>query len=415
MSLRRTIVEVSVEGLNVTEFCRQHGISTWLFYELRRRYAAGGEAALSPRSRAPKRVANRTGAETEDRIVALRKELEAEGLDAGAATIAYHLRQARGRAPWPAPSEATIWRVLVRRGFIVAQPHKAPKHAHRRFQAERANECWQVDDTEWVLADGTVVKIIDILDDCSRMVVASHASRSCTAASALEAFTGAAKQWGWPERFLSDNGRTYRYALAEAVGALGVAAGHARPYHPQTCGKVERFHQTLKRFLAAHPAAATLAELQAQLDRFLVIYNYQRPHRGIERRIPAEVWASTPKSGPATLALSTPTAVYRGTVEASGRLTLSNKYVVGLGIAHARQAAITVITGAACHVFTEGHLTRAFTLDPSRRTQPRKRRPDRATSAGPPARLTPTKGRSVTARAGQGPAKPVPKGRRRRP
>src|SRR3970040_2412854 len=91
MSVRRLIVEVELDGLNVTEFCRQHGISTWFFYQLRRRYAAEGEAGLEPRSRAPKTVANRTPVWVEDLIVDLRKELNDSGLDAGAATIWSHL------------------------------------------------------------------------------------------------------------------------------------------------------------------------------------------------------------------------------------------------------------------------------------------------------------------------------------
>src|SRR5690348_5249739 len=91
MSVRRLIVEIDVDGLNVRQFCREHGISTWFFYDLRRRYARDGDAALEPRSRAPRRVANRISDDVEDAIVALRKELRDEGLDAGPATIRWHL------------------------------------------------------------------------------------------------------------------------------------------------------------------------------------------------------------------------------------------------------------------------------------------------------------------------------------
>src|SRR5947208_138931 len=138
MSVRRLIVEVDVEGLNVRRFCRDHGVSTWVFYDLRRRYARAGDVVLATPSRAPPRVANRSSSEVEDLIVGLRKELTDAGLDAGPATIHWHL-QTRG-AP-AVPSEATIWRVLKARGLIVAQPEKAPKHAGKRFVAARANEC----------------------------------------------------------------------------------------------------------------------------------------------------------------------------------------------------------------------------------------------------------------------------------
>ena len=137
MSLRRAIVEASLDGLNVRTFCATHGISTWFFYDLRRRYRAEGDAVLEPRARAPQRVPNRTRLEVEDAIVAVRKELVSVGLDCGPATIHYHLAGRLGAQL--VPSEATIWRVLSRAGCITPQPEKAPRHAYRSFTAERAN------------------------------------------------------------------------------------------------------------------------------------------------------------------------------------------------------------------------------------------------------------------------------------
>src|SRR5690606_26235409 len=101
------------------------------------------------------------------------------------------------------------------------------------------------------------------------------------------------------------------------LGELGVAASHTKPSRPQSNGKVERFHQTLKRRLAAMPAAHTITELQDQLDEFRQIYNHQRPHRSIGRRTPADVWTTAPKSGPADRPLNASTVIYRGTVHKS--------------------------------------------------------------------------------------------------
>lgn len=156
MSIRRLIVETDLDGLNVTEFCAQHGVSTWFFYQLRKRYAAEGEAGLEPRSRAAKTVVNKTPDWVQDLVVEKRKELDSAGWDAGPASIWSHLGDRR--PPGRIPSEATIWRVLTRRGFITSEPKKAPKHAHCTFAAERANECWQVDDIDWELIDSTKVK-----------------------------------------------------------------------------------------------------------------------------------------------------------------------------------------------------------------------------------------------------------------
>jgi len=316
MSIRRLVVETDPSSMNVAEFCRLHGISTWFFWSLRRRFESEGESALEPRSRAPQRVANRTSAEVEEAIIAVRKRLGEGGWDNGPGSI--HDELVAAGALSEVPSESTIWRVLSRRGFIIPQPAKRPKTAGRRFQAARANECWQIDDTGWELADAATVKIINVVDDHSRLALASVAAASCTGAAAFEAIAASAGDWGWPERVLSDNAGALRHVLADALSAIGVDAGHSRPYHPQTCGKVERFHQTLKRFLAAQDPAATLTELQAQLDAFRDHYNHRRGHRPLGRRTPAHVWAQSPRSGPANRALETPSATYRVTVTAKG-------------------------------------------------------------------------------------------------
>ena len=133
MSVRRAIVEVDASTVNVSEFCRLHGVSRWTFYEVRARHAAEGEAALEPRSRAPLRVANRTGADVEDLVVAARKRLADDGLDCGAATIRFHLLAAGVRSP----SESTVWRILTRRGFVTPEPRKRPRPPVRRFAADR--------------------------------------------------------------------------------------------------------------------------------------------------------------------------------------------------------------------------------------------------------------------------------------
>lgn len=365
MSLRRTIIEIDLDGLNVSEFCRAHGISRWFFYDLRRRVAADPDA-LEPRSRAPHHVANRTPDEVEDTIVALRKTLTDAGLDAGAASIASYL----AASPMAVPSEGTIWRILTRRGFIEADPSKRPNRPTRSFAAERANECWQVDDTGWSLADGTAVKIINIIDDCSRVNIASVAVASCTAQTALDTFAAGAAEWGWPERFLSDNASEFRHGLTTALAELGIGAGHSRPYHPQTCGKVERFHQTLKRFLAAQTPPETLADLQGQLDQFRAFYNRYRPHRSLGRRPPAKVWADTPKSGPAQQPLTAPTRIHRSIANSRGVIEAGRNTRINLGAHHAGQHALAIITGTTAHAFIDGRLVRALTIDPNKRYQP---------------------------------------------
>ena len=128
----RLRIAVASDALNVAAFCREHGVSRQTFYEWRRRYLADGLDGLEPRSRAPRTSPKRIGADVEDAVVALRKELIELGVDHGPGTIQWHLGR---RGLKSVPSQATIWRVLVRRGFVVPEPRKRPKSSFRRFEA----------------------------------------------------------------------------------------------------------------------------------------------------------------------------------------------------------------------------------------------------------------------------------------
>jgi transposase InsO family protein len=374
VSVRRLIVVSDPATFNVTQFCAAHGVSTWFFWDLRRRYAIEGETALVAKSRAPHRPAGRTPIAIEDVIVAKRKELADAGLDCGPASIAFYLRELPG-----VPSEATIWRILRARGQIAPQPTKTPKRTGRSYTAERANECWALDDTDWALADGTGIKILNVIDDHSRYCVASTAMiKSCTGAATLDVLAAAAVFLGWPARYWSDNAKAFKLTLATALAVIGVAASHNRPFHPQGNGKIERFHQTVQKWLTRQPRARTVEELQAQLEAFRVIYNTQRPHRAIGRRFPADVWAQAPKSGPAPRPLDVPTTIHH-TVIVDGRSN-SGPYQITVGAAYDGQQALTVITGTACHIFINGHLVRHLTTNPHQRSQPLHDRPGRPTT-----------------------------------
>jgi transposase InsO family protein len=319
-------------------------------------------------------VANQTPSEVEDAVVAERKRLVDAGLGAGPGSIAFYLAGLPGL-----PSESTIWRILKKRGFIVDDPSKRPKRAHRSFTVERANGCWQLDDTSWKLADGTEVKILNVIDDHSRLLVASSAMATCTGAATLAVLATAAAILGWPARFLSDNAKAFRHVLADALRHLGVGAGHSRPYHPQTCGKVERFHQTLKHWLDKQPAAATIEQLQTQLDLFKLIYNHHRPHRSIGRRHPADVWSDAPKSGPTDHPINTPTRTWQATV-VGGRVSAGKHYRISVGTAYERLPATIVLTANTCHVFAAGRHIRRLTINPNQRNQPLNTRPPHPTT-----------------------------------
>jgi transposase InsO family protein len=195
---------VLVEGQSVKEVCEAHDISRSWLYELIARYRQGGEEGLRPQSKRPQSSPSRVSAAVEEEIVALRKELTDLGVDAGAQTIHYHLARRHRRHKRLVPSVATIWRVLARRGFIVAQPQKRPRSSWRRFQAELPNECWQADVTHWALADGSEVEILNMIDDHSRLLVASRAFGIIKAPDVVETFHQAAATWGLPASMLTD-------------------------------------------------------------------------------------------------------------------------------------------------------------------------------------------------------------------
>ncbi|MDP9092397.1 MAG: IS481 family transposase, partial [Actinomycetota bacterium] len=352
MSLAELVVtSVLVEGRSKSEVARDYKISRYWVQQLVARYEQEGSAAFTPRSRRPHGNPREVSVEVEDRIVRLRKELSKKGWDAGAETIRVHLQR---EAIDSLPAVSTIWRILTRRGFVTPQPRKRPKGAGTRFEAAMPNERWQADATHWQLADGSSVEILNLIDDHSRVNLVSDARRTVTGPDVLASFRRAFRQHGIPARVLTDNGAIFtgkprrggRVALEIELDLLGVGFDHSRPYHPQTCGKVERFHQTQKKWLAAQPPATTLHELQTQLDRFRRYYNTIRPHRAIARRTPTEAYQARPKAHPAGPRIAHHYRVRHDHVDYSGVFTVrydSQLRHIGIGRAHRGQRIIALI------------------------------------------------------------------------
>jgi transposase InsO family protein len=382
VSLARLVVTaVLVERRTKAEVARDYGVSRQWVHELVKRFLQEGDAGLAPRSRRPRCNPTRVSEEVEDAIVALRKELDERGLDAGAHTIAYHLAE-RGIG---APSVATIWRVLSRRGFVTPQPQKRPKAASIRFAAEMPNERWQADITHWRLADGSDVEVLNAIDDHSRFLVGSDALGVFKAADVVASFHRAASAHGFPAELLTDNGAVFtaaprggRCALELECDRLGIRDINSRPYHPQTCGKVERFHQTLKRYLAKQDLAASVAELQAQLEAFRTYYNEVRPHRAIGRRPPALAYAARPRATPTGPVIPAAYRVRRDRIDTGGAVTLrhdSKLLHIKVGRRHAGTRVLLLVAGLDVRIVSQdGELIRALTLDPSCTYQPLGRR-----------------------------------------
>jgi transposase InsO family protein len=374
MDVGRYLVEAHLrEGRPVAELARVHGVHRSWLYKLLGRYHAEGEAGLAPRSRRPKSSPSAMPNHVADEIVALRTRLLAQGLDAGALTIQWHLARAGERVP----STSSIVRVLRRRGLVVPQPHKRPRSSFIRFEAQLPNQLWQIDATHWMLAGERAVEILNIIDDHSRVLVASVPFDTVKAADVVAVFHGAAQRYGYPAALLSDNAAVFsggsrkgKVLLELELERLGIRPSHARHYHPQTCGKVERLHQTQKRWLAKQPPAATLEELGAQLDRFRVQYNAHRPHRSIGRRTPQQVFDAKVKAGPGSARPPVHFRVRYDTVDPSGKVTLrydSRLHHIGLGRRHRGKAIVLFVSDRVVRIVdVDGELLRELVLDPTR-------------------------------------------------
>jgi len=383
MSLAELVITaIRIEGRSKAEVSRDYGVSPRWVYEICRRYDAQGEAGLLPRSRRPHSSPARTPPEVEEEILELRKELLDKGVDAGAHTIAAHLERRHGAAP----SVSTIWRILSRRGFVNPQPQKRPRSSFIRFEADMPNERWQADITHVRLGDGQEVEILDVIDDHSRLFIASVARARFKAADVVQSFHEAGASHGFPAQLLTDNGAVFtaaprggRCALELETARLGIRSVHSAPYHPQTCGKVERLHQTLKRFLSKQDPAETIEQLQDQLDAFRDYYNTVRPHRSLGRRTPAEAFAARPKAVPSLQGLEVPGRfrLRRDKVDITGVVTLrhnSRLHHIGIGRKLFGTRVLVLVDGLQVRVITEdGELLRDLVLDPSRDYQPHSR------------------------------------------
>jgi transposase InsO family protein len=361
-------------GVVLKDLCAAMGVHRDTLHEWRRRFRECGVEGLVERSRRPLHSPGQTPAALEDEIVRLRKELRLEN---GADAIGWHLR----RNGWvDVPSDRTIHRILVRRGMVVPQPNKRPKGAWQRFEFARPNECWQIDATSWTRARGRPVTVMDIIDDHSRVLCAIRAGAGPTTELALETVFCGGQRWGLPAMVLSDNGTCFAgvdgtgCTFEPVLAAAGIKWIHSRPYHPQTCGKVERFHATLKRHLRKQPLARSTTELQHQLDEFADEFNHHRQSSAGGELTAAERHAATPAAANAADPIDyTPAAMLSLSdvkVGNDGALGIAGYWRTSVGTEHAGRR-LTVLRYGDHAVVTNGaDVIARLDLDPDRRYLP---------------------------------------------
>ncbi len=378
---RLVILSVVVEGRSQADTARTYGVSPSWVSKLVARYRLEGDAAFDPRSRRPKTSPTALDAATVELIIELRRELDSKGLDSGAHTIGWHLKHRHGLVV----SAATIWRHLKAGGLITPQPKKRPKTSYVRFQAELPNEMWQSDFTHWRLDNGQDVEILAFIDDHSRYALSVTAHTPVTGNIVADVFLETAAAMGLPASVLTDNGMVYTTRLSGGKGGrnrlertlqdLNIHHKHSRPNHPTTCGKVERFHQTLKKWLTAQPRADTINELQRQLDRFVDEYNHRRPHTALGRKTPASKYQTLPKASPGQSTLEGHYRVRQDIIGDTGTVTLRHAgklHHIGVGRTHARTHITMLIKELEIHIIDTdtGEILQHLTLNPNRNYQP---------------------------------------------
>jgi transposase InsO family protein len=376
---RLVITAVVVGGRRPVEVAATYGVARSWVYELVARWRVQGDAAFEPRSRRPKTSPTAIADSTVALIVELRRRLSSQGLDAGADTIGWHLEHHHGITV----SRATIDRTLRRQGLIVAAPAKRPRSSYVRFAAEQPNEMWQADFTHYRLRSGVDAEILSWLDDHARHALSVTAHRRVSGPIVVDTFRAAVTRYGAPASTLTDNGMVFttrlsggpggRNALETELRRLGIVQKNSRPNHPTTCGKIERFQQTLKTWLRAQPQPSTIDELQALLDTFTDIYNHQRPHRSLPARCtPAVAYAARPKAAPGNRSDDTHYRVRHDIVADGGSVTLRHDgdlHHIGIGRTHTGTRVILLIADLDVRIINAatGELYRHLTLDPTHR------------------------------------------------
>jgi transposase InsO family protein len=389
VSKRRLVITAVLAGSSQSEVARTYGVSQSWISRLMARYAVEGEAAFEPRSRRPHTSPNATTPATTELVLAVRKQLTEAGLDAGADTIGWHLAHHHRITL----SRATIHRILTRAGQVTPEPGKRPKASYLRFQAEMPNETWQSDFTHYRLSTGADSQILTWLDDHSRYALHVSAHARITAPIVVATFTQTAAQHGYPASTLTDNGTVYTTRFAGGRGGRNhlehelrrhnIVQKNSRPNRPTTCGKVERFQLTLKKWLAAQPVQpATIAQLQTLIDAFLGAYNHHRPHRSLPHRAtPATAYCARPKAAPSTdRRADTHDRLRHDKVDKAGCVTLrvnGRLHHIGVGRTHTGTDVLMLVQDHHIRVIhaATGELLRDLTLDPTRDYQPTGRPP----------------------------------------
>jgi len=300
--LRREFVELGIQPeANVRQLCHRFGISRKTGYKWLKRYREAKESGLRDRSRRPWQSPKRSGVEVEAKVLAVRDQNPAWGA-----------RKIRTRLEMlgsdEIPAGSTIHAILRRHQRVDLR--ESSKHRpFQRFEREAPNQLWQMDfKGHFALASGQRCHPLGMVDDHSRFALCLQACRNQQGETVQQQLTAAFRRYGLPEAMLMDNGspwgsdQEHPYTpLTVWLLRLGVGVGHGRPWHPQTQGKQERFHRTLKAEVLTGPVFGDYTQVQARFDQWRQVYNHERPHQALGMAVPASRYQVSPRTFPEVL------------------------------------------------------------------------------------------------------------------
>jgi transposase InsO family protein len=357
-------------------WCRVNGISRATAYRHRERIREQGY--WEPLSRRPRASPNATPDRVRQLVLSIRGQLPAH--ENGAEQIRYRLatlatEQGWAAKGWRVPARSTIHRMLVAAGLVSPEPQKRPRSSFRRFSYARPRDCYQIDATMVILPSlPCPAAVFEVLDDHSRVLVATHVASSENMAGAVQALQAAFDRYGVPALVLSDNGLAVsaRFSRSSSTTRFtrlvtdhGARLIHSSPYHPQTCGKVERHHRTFKAWLATQPPPTTLAQLQRLADTYQRWYNTERRH-SVHNAPPQHAWDTAPElGGPQHLPVQQDAHVTVRKVSATGAIAVRSRAVT-IGLRMAGQTVTTLLDGDHLTVYAAdgqplGHLRLDYT------------------------------------------------------
>lgn len=363
----QAVLAIVQDGWKVSEVAQHLGVSRQAIHAWLARYEHGGLAALADRSHRPRSCPHQVPPELEAAICEMRRHHPGWG--------AQRIEHELGKTLAAAPSESAIYRCLRRHGLIELRARKKRREEFTRWQRERPMQLWQIDVMGGVLLDdGTELKIVTGVDDNSRFCVMAKLVRRAITREVCGAFAAALKRYGVPDEVLTDNGKVFTGRFGPHPGEVmfdricrenGIAHRLTKPRAPTTTGKIERFHQSVRREFLIDRTFASVKDAQEALDAWVADYNTNRPHQALEMATPAERFRAVPRERESALkpAIETnedqPGQWILRRVASNGVVSVDNQVVSGLK-AFAGQVIDVFVEDAVFQLWHRNHLIRTI-------------------------------------------------------